>query len=160
MIETTLNYQYLLFIQDSKGIRTIKLTEDVYSIGRSSYCQIIINEPHISRYHATLVKPKEISHDFQGYLIVDGDLKGNKSKNGIYVNGVSKSSHYLKNEDIIDLRSRNKFELKTQIKYTIVALNSNEDFLVSEQQDNFGFNSGLIAKIDSQKGTALTDKEY
>lgn len=154
MAETEFNYQHLLLIEDAQGIRTIKLTEDVYSIGRSAYCKIIINEPQISRYHATLIKQKEISSARDGYFIIDGDLKGNKSKNGVFVNGVYQSSYYLKDEDLIDLRNPQKLDPKTQFKYLIIPLKVSEDLASSALENNFRSNSELISKTNSQKDLA------
>ncbi|WP_375328312.1 EAL domain-containing protein [Microcystis sp. BLCC-F210] len=101
MINGSSNCRYLLIVEDPKGIRTIPLEEMKYSLGRKSDNQIVLHSKHASRYHATLIK-KGIDRQNFSYWILDGDLEGNKSHNGIYVNGSKCLVHELKDGDLIN----------------------------------------------------------
>lgn len=98
---TSLNRQtHKLFIEDSKGQEEYTLEEPVYSIGRDPNCDIQLSSYFVSRHHATLVRfPDEDG----GYLyrIVDGNLKGKLSANGLLINGRKLQKHDLQNQDKI-----------------------------------------------------------
>jgi diguanylate cyclase (GGDEF)-like protein len=93
--------RYILIIEDPQGRRTISLEEMKYSLGRKSDNQIVLYSKHASRYHATLIK-KSIDRQSFSYWILDGDLEGNKSHNGIYINGSKCLIHELKDGDLIN----------------------------------------------------------
>ncbi|HZG40280.1 MAG TPA: FHA domain-containing protein [Nodosilinea sp.] len=90
----------ILIVEDSKGRREIVLDGSVYSIGRDPKCDIRLSSQFVSRHHATLVQlPKD--DDTFYYRIVDGNLKGKPSANGMLINGRKLQAHDLKNEDEI-----------------------------------------------------------
>ncbi|MCZ8160953.1 MAG: FHA domain-containing protein, partial [Microcystis sp. LE19-196.1B] len=95
MINGSSNSRYLLIVEDPQGRKTITLEDMKYSLGRKSDNQIVLRSKHASRYHATLIK-KSIDRQNFSYWILDGDLEGNKSHNGIYVNGNKCLVHELK----------------------------------------------------------------
>lgn len=94
--------KHLLTIEESnKNRRTINLESTTYSIGRDRSNLIIIDSSQISRHHATLLRitiPGTENHQFR---IIDGDLKGRRSKNGFKVNGNVCFSYDLENNDVI-----------------------------------------------------------
>lgn len=88
----------ILIVEDSQGRREICLDNSVYSIGRDPKCDIRLASQFVSRHHATLVLlPKDEKKTL--YRIVDGNLKGKPSANGMLVNGRKIQSHDLVNED-------------------------------------------------------------
>ncbi len=90
----------ILIVEDSQGRREIALNSSVYSIGRDPKCDIQLASQFVSRHHATLVqRPKDGQKVF--YRIVDGNLKGKPSANGMLINGRKVQSHDLINEDEI-----------------------------------------------------------
>ena len=101
MINGSSNSRYLLIVEDPQGRKTITLEDMKYSLGRKSDNQIVLRSKHASRYHATLIK-KSIDRQNFSYWILDGDLEGNKSHNGIYVNGNKCLVHELKDGDLIN----------------------------------------------------------
>ncbi|MDB9432258.1 EAL domain-containing protein [Microcystis aeruginosa] len=101
MINGSSNSRYLLIVEDPQGRKTITLEDMNYSLGRKSDNQIVLRSKHASRYHATLIK-KSIDRQNFSYWILDGDLEGNKSHNGIYVNGNKCLVHELKDGDLIN----------------------------------------------------------
>jgi diguanylate cyclase (GGDEF)-like protein len=95
---------HILVIEDEQYRRTISLEESSYSIGRDSKNTIIISSPKISRKHATLLRRHDPKKKNQhSYWILDGDLEGQKSLNGIHVNGEKCVARELKHGDLINL---------------------------------------------------------
>lgn len=89
-----------LIIDSPSFQRVISLRNSYYSIGRHPSNSIIIPSPQISRRHATLIK--KINSDLEiSFHIIDGDLEGNRSRNGIWVNGESYLEYELKDGDTI-----------------------------------------------------------
>ncbi|MGB3297925.1 MAG: FHA domain-containing protein [Phormidesmis sp.] len=90
----------ILIVEDSQGRREISLEGSVYSLGRDPKCDIRLASQFVSRHHATLVQlPKDNETDY--YRIVDGNLKGKPSANGMLINGRKLQAHDLVNEDEI-----------------------------------------------------------
>jgi pSer/pThr/pTyr-binding forkhead associated (FHA) protein len=91
---------HLLIIEDNKGRREFILDSPVYSIGRDPKCDIRLISQFVSRRHATLVQlPNEDGTYY--YRIVDGNLKGKPSANGLLINGRKLQAHDLEDEDKI-----------------------------------------------------------
>lgn len=89
---------HLLIVEDNKGRREYTLDSPVYSIGRDPKCDIRLVSQFVSRRHATLVQlPNEDGTYY--YRIVDGNLKGKPSANGLLVNGRKVHAHDLQHED-------------------------------------------------------------
>jgi len=92
--------QHLLIIEDDQGRKEFPLEESFYSIGRNTDCDIRLISQFVSRHHATLIRvPKQDSSENYYYQIIDGDLQGKHSANGLLINGHKMSGHKLKNED-------------------------------------------------------------
>lgn len=89
-----------LIVTDDKGSREIPLGGEIYSIGRDPNSDIRIFSMFVSRRHATLVR-KDRANGSYDYKIVDGDLEGNQSSNGILINGRKLNNHFLKHKDEI-----------------------------------------------------------
>jgi pSer/pThr/pTyr-binding forkhead associated (FHA) protein len=92
------NQNHLLIIEDDRGRIEFPLEEQVYSIGRDPKCDIRLFSQFVSRRHATLV----LRHREDGtpyYRIVDGNLKGKPSANGLLINGKKLQAHDLQDGD-------------------------------------------------------------
>ena len=90
----------ILIVEDSQGRREITLEASVYSLGRDPKCDIRLASQFVSRHHATLVQlPKDDETNY--YRIVDGNLKGKPSANGMLINGRKVQARDLANEDEI-----------------------------------------------------------
>lgn len=94
--------QHILVLEDSANRRIIPLKKAKYSLGRHLTNNIILNSRKASRKHATLIKKKDTKTQQYAYWILDGDLEGNKSQNGIFVNGEKCLIHELKDGDLIN----------------------------------------------------------
>lgn len=93
---------HIFVIDDEKYRQTISLEEEIYSIGRNPKSNIVIHSAHASRHHGTLMRRKNRLNNDYHYWIIDGDLEGNKSRNGIYINGEKCLVKELKNGDLIN----------------------------------------------------------
>ncbi|MBW4519974.1 MAG: FHA domain-containing protein [Scytolyngbya sp. HA4215-MV1] len=89
---------HLLIIEDDKGRREFTLDKDLYTIGRDPKCDVRLVSQFVSRRHATLVRMRNDDESIY-YRIVDGNLKGKHSANGLLINGRKLQAHDLQNED-------------------------------------------------------------
>ncbi len=94
--------QHILVLEDANQRRTIILDDQQYSIGRHSGTNIQIQSRQASRHHATLMRKTNSKTNEECFWIIDGDLEGNKSQNGVFVNGEKRLIHELKNGDLIN----------------------------------------------------------
>ncbi|MGK7877167.1 MAG: FHA domain-containing protein [Xenococcaceae cyanobacterium] len=96
-----LQFRHILVIEDPKYKRTVYLQPTTYSVGRHPSNLIVISSQGVSRYHATLFWTESPDNDDYCFRIVDGNLNGLRSKNGIFINGKRCLSENLKHGDII-----------------------------------------------------------
>ncbi len=92
------NQNHLLIIEDDRGRKEFPLSEPTYSIGRDPKCEIRLFSQFVSRRHATLVRRNRDDGSIY-YKIVDGNLKGKPSANGLLINGKKLQAHDLQDED-------------------------------------------------------------
>ena len=90
--------EHVLIVFDGRGQKEIVLSQTTYSLGRGQDCDIRIQSQFVSRYHATLIKRSHNDAE-EYYRIIDGDLKGKTSVNGLLVNERKVLFHDLKNGD-------------------------------------------------------------
>ena len=93
--------RHQLIIQNQGDRRTVDLESATCSIGRDPNNPIVLDSAKISRYHATLLRITTAGSDNYQFRIIDGDLNGRRSTNGIEVNGKSCLSHDLQDGDVI-----------------------------------------------------------
>ncbi len=124
MPNQSINSQHVLAIDSPYYNQVITLKKDFYSIGRHSNNTIVIHSENLSRKHATLVKQYELKNSDHYFTLFDGDNKGSKSTNGIWVNGVQCTERILKHGDIICFGN--------DVKATYYIINSDSNSL-SEQ---------------------------
>lgn len=102
-------FRHIFVIEDQKARRIISLDETTYSIGRESSNDIVIYDQVVSRHHATLIRIKPTpENESYSYRILDGDLEGNHSTNGLIINGQGSESHDLQHGDVILFGSQSK----------------------------------------------------
>ena len=106
---------HVLVIEDPSFHREIDLDAATYSIGRHSSNDIVLSCQKTSRNHATLLRRTDVKTNKFSYWVLDGDLQGNRSRNGIYINGKKTLVHELKDRDVI------QFSGDAQATYKILA---------------------------------------
>ncbi|MEO0373656.1 MAG: ATP-binding protein [Cyanobacteria bacterium P01_A01_bin.17] len=138
---------HLLLIEDQKGKRTVALEAATCTIGRGESNTIVLVSETISRHHAILLRvttPQAVTHQFR---IVDGNLQGQRSTNGISINGKRCYSHNLVHGDVII------FGGNVMARYFATSDPSDIDFLTScETDDMSGFLSGLHNPFETISG--------
>ena len=92
---------HVLIVEDPSFIKEFGLEAATYSIGRHSSNDIALSSQKTSRHHATLLKRTDAKTNQYSYWILDGDLQGNRSRNGIYINGKKTLVHELKHDDVV-----------------------------------------------------------
>ncbi|MEG3439342.1 EAL domain-containing protein [Pannus brasiliensis CCIBt3594] len=118
--------RHILVVEDQKSKRIVALRENSYTLGRDPSCSIIIYDRQVSRHHATLLRVTDYQNQQDFYRVIDGDLHGKKSTNGITVNGKYSLSHELRPGDTIHFGS------KARAIYQVVPANTDLEFLDSE----------------------------
>jgi diguanylate cyclase (GGDEF)-like protein len=103
LIDNLKKVNHILVIDAPNFRQTVSLEDSIYSIGRNTGNSIVIFSQKLSRRHATIVRKNEAIDNNDSFFIIDGDLEGNKSKNGIFINGRKCSEHELKHGDLINL---------------------------------------------------------
>lgn len=94
--------RHLLIVKDRRGKRTIPLTMDTYSLGRSLDNAIVLYGSSVSREQATIVRRTDSNNRLAPFQIVDGNLQGIKSTNGLIVNGTKCEKRNLQHGDFIE----------------------------------------------------------
>lgn len=130
---------HVLLIDDCRQMRAVVLTAATYSIGRDVNNSIIIPNSAISREHALLLRVPVSGTTHYQYQIVDGNIDGHPSINGIEVNGHNCDAHMLKKGDAITLGGVIK------VAYFIVTMNQ------AEVQELFPIESINIQRVKQPK---------
>ena len=123
---------HILQITDRVGSRTFRLNAATYSIGRDqSSNAIVISDPAVSRNHAMMLRMPAKGNQYI-YQIVDGDVTGRSSTNGILVNNQPCSNKTLKTGDNIAIGEHVKLSYMiarmTQAEYDEYFGATNPDF--------------------------------
>jgi tetratricopeptide (TPR) repeat protein len=78
--------QPMLLLQDDIGQREIPLSGPEYTIGRDPQNSICLRSQFVSRFHSVLQRLDRPDGSYT-YRLLDGDLRGKPSTNGVQVNG-------------------------------------------------------------------------
>ena len=106
---------HILTIEDPSFVRKIQLDAATYSIGRHSSNDIVLSCQKTSRNHATLLRRTDAKTNQCSYWILDGDLEGNRSRNGIYINGKKGLVHELQSGDVVHFSGDAAVKYKTSL---------------------------------------------
>ncbi|MCM1984804.1 EAL domain-containing protein [Lyngbya confervoides] len=99
--KTSSSMRHLLVLREGDQERVITLDAATYSLGRHPANSIVVEDKLVSRQHAILLRiPKPQSGDCF-FRIIDGNLQGRRSQNGIWVNGKRLYSRDLRDRDVI-----------------------------------------------------------
>jgi diguanylate cyclase (GGDEF)-like protein len=106
---------HVLTVEDPKGFRNFLLHNMTYSLGRGVENSIVLRSNLVSRQHAmllTIASPRNSSYFFR---VIDGNLNGTRSTNGILINGKRRLSHILCQGDEI------LFSKDTRVVYQVIS---------------------------------------
>ncbi len=93
--------QHWLEIEDNLGKRIVVLQAATCTVGRDLTNSIVLNSKLVSRQHAILLRVTTPANERHFFRIIDGNLQGKPSANGITVNNQGCFSHDLKPADVI-----------------------------------------------------------
>ena len=117
---------HVLTVEDPKGFRNFLLQNLTYSLGRSLDNSIILRSNLVSRQHATLLAVEDPNKTSCFFRVIDGNLGGTRSTNGILINGKRRFSHLLSHGDEI------LFSKDTKAIYQVIStIATSKDRLVS-----------------------------
>jgi signal transduction histidine kinase/pSer/pThr/pTyr-binding forkhead associated (FHA) protein len=144
--------RHLLVIDDAAGRRPVQLEAATYSIGRDATNSIVLHSKMVSRQHAILLRVTAPDSPNFLFRIIDGDLQGKRSTNGILVNGHRCFSHDLKQGDTI------VFGGDVKARYYAVSNLSDEEFVGFFDHTDL---SGVLAKVNNpfQTLVPMEDRE-
>lgn len=135
---------HVLVIDDDQGRRAVALNAATYSIGRDPSSAIVVHSAAISRQHALLLRLPQKSGQYV-YRLLDGNIEGKRSTNGISVNGEKCFTRDLKDGDQILLGDQ------VPIQYCIRQL-SDADFQQYLQSANF---RSVKAEVVDRRSTRM-----
>ncbi len=92
---------HILTIEDPRGSRSFLLHDMIYTLGRSLENLIVLRSNLVSRQHVTLLPIALPSKSSFFFRVVDGNLNGTRSTNGILINGKKRLSQVLSHGDEI-----------------------------------------------------------
>ncbi len=100
-LEGSTRSRHVLTVDDRDGRRDYTLVEPKYFIGRDIANDICLNSQFASRYHAMLLRVPGAREGEYFYRILDGNIDGKPSTNGITINGNKARAHQLEEGDVI-----------------------------------------------------------
>ena len=139
-------FQHVLVIEDAKYRRTISLDQPTYSVGRHPSNAVVINSQKASRRHATLIRKRDSDTGNYSYWLLDGDFEGNRSFNGIFVNGKRCLVTQLKHGDLVNFGC--------EINATYHTINNWSDSEISNNDNNVEH-----FKSQSSRSTLVLDEK-
>ncbi|MCG9891932.1 MAG: EAL domain-containing protein [Thermosynechococcaceae cyanobacterium MS004] len=131
--------RHLLVVEDSEGQRLLSLESTSHSLGRDPTNSIVLQSKAVSRQHAMLLRVTSSDPNSYGFLIIDGNLQGKRSTNGIKVNGQKCHSHRLKHEDFLLIGNQ------VRIRYLVLQNLTDDDFAEYSRQVDF---TGLLQESE------------
>ncbi|ABW25310.1 ATP-binding protein [Acaryochloris marina] len=137
--------QHFLVIEDELGKRTVPLIDSTCSLGRDPSNSIVIKSPSVSRQHALLMRVTKPDIDSHLFRLIDGNLQGKRSMNGLTVNGQKCTTHDLNHGDEV------MFGQEVRARYYMTNNIADVHFLESCESDEVtGFLSNLHNPMQSQ----------
>ncbi len=92
---------HILAIELDQEKQLVSLEDATYTIGRHKANAIVLDDQTVSRNHAFLLRICDVNTKQHSFRIIDGDLNGNRSQNGLWVNGKRCFVHDLQDHDVI-----------------------------------------------------------
>ncbi|MBT9317393.1 ATP-binding protein [Leptothoe spongobia] len=129
--------QHLLIVEDDQGKRAVNLHADSGSIGRDIRNSIVLHSKEVSRQHAILLRVTRPGAADYGFRIIDGNLQGKPSTNGLFINGRRCNSHNLRHGDEV------VFGANVKARYHTAA--ENVEWLLSGSDEADKYMATLIA---------------
>lgn len=119
--------RHILIVESTESKKAVTIKSSLYTIGRHPNNALIFSDKQVSRYHATIMWLKSPENNECSYWILDGDINGKRSLNGISVNGNKGKLHPLKDGDIISIGDHIKIRYSCMTTSTLTSFDESED---------------------------------
>ncbi len=117
--------QHLLLVHDDNGERAVELHAASSSIGRDPRNSIVLHSREVSRQHAILLRVTQFGKEEHEFRLIDGNLQGKPSTNGLFINGQQRTSHTLRHGDEV------VFGVQVEARYFQVGEGTDIEWLMS-----------------------------
>jgi diguanylate cyclase (GGDEF)-like protein len=148
LLEDKQLYQFLL-VEDIQGVRRILLNSTTYSVGRNPSNGIVLYSNLVSRQHATLLRVPIPKKSLQIFRIIDGNLQGERSKNGILINGKRKFSHILAHGDEIVFSKDTKAIYQVASNFSDLSSPSDDATILLSEDEIEDYNEEVMSRLAS-----------
>ena len=146
--------QHLLLLDDDSGSRAVELHAESSSIGRDASNSIVLHAKDVSRQHAILLRVTSPDTNDHSFRIIDGDLRGRPSTNGLFVNGRRCRSHNLRHGDAL------VFGGQVKARYHVADQTGEADWLLAGSDTAGDFLATLIAAPVEPNAEGETDASF
>lgn len=155
-LEQSNHHRHVLVLKDSSGSRVINLGSSSHTIGRDPSNSLVLESKEVSRQHAILLRVSGTDANSYGFMLIDGDLQGKRSRNGIMINSRRWTGpHRLQNGDFI------RFSKHIISRYLMVQMSSDLEF--QQYCHNLNFSQLLTEEnpefSDDQDSPIFNDEE-
>lgn len=140
---------HILAIEQDQNRQLISLEEATYTIGRHKANAIVLDNQTVSRNHAFLLRICDVNTQQHTFRIIDGDLNGKRSHNGLWVNGKRCFVHDLQDHDVISFGET--------VHATYISTSTLTDPRISAEQTVFSV-PGPLPKTNLKPGSTLFHK--
>jgi diguanylate cyclase (GGDEF)-like protein len=144
--------RHLFMVEDAEGQRLLSLESTSHSIGRDPTNSIVLKSKAVSRQHAMLLRVTSVDPDSYSFLVIDGNLQGKRSTNGIKVNGQKCHSHRLKHGDFLLIGN--------QVRARYLILQSLTDAEFSDYCQNINYEEVLSDSGSPPPPSAIKDDGF
>ncbi|MGB3292471.1 MAG: FHA domain-containing protein, partial [Phormidesmis sp.] len=143
--------QHLLLVQDDNGKRIVELHAASSSIGRDPRNSIVIHSCEVSRQHAILLRVTHPGKDEHEFRMIDGNLQGKPSTNGLFINGRQRTSHTLRHGDEI------VFGVQVEARYLQAEEGTDVEWLLSGDDAAADYMSTMVCAAANSSDDAEPD---
>ncbi len=130
--------QHLLLVHDDNGEHAVELHAASSSIGRDPRNSIVLHSREVSRQHAILLRVTQPGKEEHEFRLIDGNLQGKPSTNGLFINGRQRTSHTLRHGDEV------VFGVQVEARYFQVEEGTDIEWLMSGGEDAVDYMSTMV----------------
>ena len=154
--------RHVLIVESTEIRKAVTINSSIYTIGRHPGNSLVFASQQISRYHATILWLKSRETQECSYWILDGDVEGKRSLNGISINGKKSFLQQLRDGDSILIGNHIKLRYTCMTTATLTSLNADEveRAIVDENENeiNYQDNTTVCNFVERQDYSESEDR--
>jgi pSer/pThr/pTyr-binding forkhead associated (FHA) protein len=136
--------RHVLIVESTEIRKAVTINSSIYTIGRHPNNSLVFASGQISRYHATILWLKSRDTQECSYWILDGDVEGKRSLNGISVNGKKSFLQQLRDGDSILIGNHIKLRYTCMTTSTLTSINADEVERAIADENDFNYHDNTI----------------